>query len=115
MHIIKVEYVLLNVCFHLLVVLVNIRLPVVSLENRRDSQISTEKQFRSTAQYSAGACGLGKQGKMEVRVCFPALIVQEQARSNDDVVKLPLTAVKKHRDCEHCCLSIPRGEVGRRK
>lgn len=43
MHIIKVEYVLINVCFHLLVVLANSRrVLVVSLENnRRDPHIPT--------------------------------------------------------------------------
>lgn len=46
---IKVDYVLLNVCFHLLAVSVNIRLLVVSVENRRDSHISPEKWFRSSA------------------------------------------------------------------
>lgn len=50
MHIIKVEYVLINVCFHLLVVSVTIRrFLVVSLESRRDSQSPSEKQLRSTA------------------------------------------------------------------
>lgn len=33
---------------------------------------------------------------MEARVCFPALIVQEQAGRNGDMLKLPLFAVKKH-------------------
>lgn len=51
MHIIKVEYILINVCFCLLIVVVTIRrCLVIGLENsNKDAQIPTEKQLRSMA------------------------------------------------------------------
>lgn len=75
MHIIKVEYVLINVCFHLLVVLANIRsVLVVSPENdRRDPQLPTSTRLRSMEPPPREA---KKDGG---RVWVPASIVQGAA------------------------------------
>lgn len=90
MHIIKVEYALINVCFHLLVVLASMgRFLVASLDNkRRDSQISPEKQLRSMAWRQCWSVQPW-EAKMELRVCFPALIVQEQAGCKGNVTQSP--------------------------
>ena len=96
MHIIKVDYALVNVCFHLLVVLASIgRFLVVSSDHkRRDSQISRkaaqEYGMATVLEYAALGSKDGAQGVFSSLNCPRAGWVQGQ---HD---QLPLFAVKKH-------------------
>lgn len=97
MHIIKVEHVLINVRLHLLAVLAKVgRFLVVSLRIRSEILKSPEKQLGRRAQRQCQECAdLGSQ-EMELRVYFPALIVQEPAKCKSDLKQLPPLTVKKH-------------------
>ena len=73
--------------------------------------------------HSARVCRLGKPRKMELRVYFPALIVQEPAGCKSDLTNSPLPfffffffAVKKHGETGALLsFNTKVGEVGKRK
>lgn len=101
MHIIKVGYVLMNVYFHLLVVLVNIRRFLVVWRTGEIFKDLLRSSSGAGHRISVGARSLGKHRQMEGRACFSAFVVPEQAGCSGNMIRLPLFAVKRHRETAH--------------